>query len=224
MFHKYFYMKKNFLLLFCFISSFVFSQEYHFDYMMKYEVSSEINNHYTSFHMINSNDKDVLMEIGQNTVTKKFYATIKDSKKDIVHHFALNDPASDQLQFVYESSNSLTKYRLYKYDSLQIERVGQLKYKIYTIKNKSIKKNNFIFNIELMPFEDNLLYVDYEPLRHSEEIEILQLIKSKLMTDEVDKNYIIKSFSSNSNLKGIAVTQKLIEAKKVNLVLTINNK
>jgi len=217
-------MKKNLLVIFCFISSFVFSQEYHFDYIMKYEVSSEMNNHYTSFHMINSKDKDVLMEIGQNTVTKKFYAIIKDSKKDIVHHFALNDPASDQLQFVYESSNSLTKYRLYKYDSLQIERVGQLKYKIYTIKNKSIKKNNFIFNIELMPFEDNLMYVDYEPLRHSEEIEILQLIKNKLMTDEVDNNYIMKSFSCNSNLKGIAVTQKLIETKKVNMVLTINNK
>ncbi|MFC7347833.1 hypothetical protein ACFQO9_13990 [Chryseobacterium zhengzhouense] len=30
-----FYTKKNFLLLFCFISGFVFSQEYHFDYFIK---------------------------------------------------------------------------------------------------------------------------------------------------------------------------------------------
>ncbi|WP_435524493.1 hypothetical protein [Chryseobacterium indoltheticum] len=124
---------------------------------------------------------------------------------------------------MYESSYSLKNDRLYKYDSLQIERVGQLKYKISTIKNKSTKKNNFIFNIELKPFEDNLIYVDYEPLMHSEEIEIMQLINSDLKTDGLSGNYIIKSFATNSNSKGISINRKLIETKKVNVVLNFNN-
>ena len=99
----FFTMKKNLLLLFCFISSFVFSQKYHFDYFLK-EQSDRIKpekNQWLNESFYDSKNLNYLNILVQNN---KIIAVIYEKEKHKRHVFKVNK-LNNELSFVYNHTN-----------------------------------------------------------------------------------------------------------------------
>lgn len=188
--HKCLKMKKKFLLLFYFISSFVFSQNYMFDYMLKTTVKrSNPSNQYESFDMVNSKNHYLYMEVGKNTITENYYSILIDKEKKNILRFLVSDISKNPLIFQLENSHKLSNYQYYKFVNLKIESIGKLKFKIYPEKIIKPKKQVFELEIQLEKFEDDLIVIDFETLTTEQEFEIENLIKSQLKSENLTGNF-----------------------------------
>ena len=142
MFHKYFYMKKNFLLLFCLISSLVFSQEYHFDYKC-YDNETQIKGNYkgnkrTNIIYFNSQNKDL--------IAYDYYFSQQPLRRFLLYNFETNNLFSYSINHKSEFSslnliNSLP-IKIYQ-DEIKIERVDvkEVSENIWIIKAFPSQKN-----------------------------------------------------------------------------------
>ena len=68
------------------------AQQYKFDYMLKSEnIREDSKYNSTSFDMINSKDHTYYMEVGQNSITGKYYSILFDYDKKEFYRFDINN-------------------------------------------------------------------------------------------------------------------------------------
>jgi hypothetical protein len=205
-FHKYFYMKKFFLLLFCFISSLVFSQEYHFDYFIseqsirvkpdKQEWISE------SFYDSVNNKKLVL-----RTQNNKIIATIYEKENRIRHVFKYSN------QFPEQKTKNDDKENVIK-----VEKIDSLHYSIIVFKNARLKRKKIsgIVKVEKSQFD----YVNFSA-DYSRTDEINEKIKSFL---NPKFKYIVRSQQTKYYNSGYSFEESTQKIEKTNLNIIVPKK
>jgi len=210
---------RNFLLIFfCFISTVLLSQEYHFDYMLKtIAIRTNPKNQYESFDMINSKNHYWYMEVGKNTISENYYSILIDKDKKNILRFQVSDLRKNPLIFQLESNDKYSDYPRYSFKNLKIESIGKLKYKIYPEQILKPKKQIFEMEVQLEKFEDDLIVINFELLNNEQEFEIENLSKSQLKEENQTGNFYIKEI----NIKYIhnSVINYKIVPTKVNVNL-----
>lgn len=135
-------MKKNFLLLFCFISSFVFSQEYHFDYFIEQtRISRE---KYTSFKFYNSKTRHFFFV---SRINQKFIGSLNDTENKLLHYFYIYEKDGNYTAVYSDSylhdSTVKENYEDNKstgHNNIEIHKITELHYTVnFLRKNKSKK-------------------------------------------------------------------------------------
>ena len=167
-------MKKKFLLLFCFISGFVFSQEYHFDYFIKKknERLEKERGKWEFEELYNSkNGLKVFFKINNN----KILAVLNDNNNSIRHIFRVSKKDEKYL-FFYKHSNRLnTKDKerfktLNKENIITAEKIDSLHYRIFVFNNSSLKQINTEALITLVKSDFDYLEINADYNR-SEDME-----------------------------------------------------
>lgn len=184
-------MKKLFTTFFLFLISFVFSQEYQFDYMLKTTVVRE-NPQFTneSYDMMNSKNHNYYMEVYKDKNLYKSF--LIDNQNKIVHRFKELDFSKNPMSFKYKNSNSLSNYSYYNLTKFKIEKIGELTYKVTPEKILNPKEEHLVIEVKLEPFEDDLLIINFDLLSSNQELEIENLIKEKLRSESLFGKYFIK--------------------------------
>jgi hypothetical protein len=212
-------MKKIFLLLFCFISSFAFSQEYHFDYFIseqsirvkpdKQEWISE------SFYDSVNNKKLVL-----RTQNNKIIATIYEKKNRIRHVFKVNR-LNDNFIFIYKYSNQFPEQKTKNDDKenvIKVEKIDSLHYSIIVFKNARLKRKKIsgIVKVEKSQFD----YVNFSA-DYSRTDEINEKIKSFL---NPKFKYIVRSQQTKYYNSGYSFEESTQKIEKTNLNIIVPKK
>lgn len=217
-------IKKAFF--FVFFLSFIpgFSQKYEFDYLMEYELKIGNNNFNQYYLAVNSEDKSVIMEIGKNSITNKYYAILINNEKNVVYHFQINgNTIGNTTKFEFERKYEIQNISHFRYNYLNIEEIEASQFKISAL-NKKKQKEKIIFemDISLMKFPKDLSFIFYEPLTYKENSTIVELIKQKLpVNSDFSEGFIISNFSVKSNsLRPYVRTLKNIQ--KTNLVINVD--
>ncbi len=176
------------------------AQQYKFDYMLKSEnIREDSKYNSTSFDMINSKDHNYYMEVGQNSITGKYYSILFDYDKKEFYRFDINNRkiiSPSPLLFAFKSITSPIDVQFIYYNDLQIEKIGKYRYKI--IGNKSTKrkkKNKLEITLELEPHTHDLLIFDFEPLTTKQQQEILVLLKNTLKSENGPGHFFIKEIT-----------------------------
>lgn len=211
-----------FVLFLCCISG--FSQKYEFDYLIEYELKIGNNNFNEYYLAVNSEDKSVIMEIGKNTVTSKYYAILFNNEKNVVYHFLINGSTiGNTTKFELERKYEIQNISHFGYNYLNIEEVEASQFKISALDKKK-KKEKMIFemDISLMKFPKDLSFIFYEPLTYKEDLTVGELVKQKLpINSDFLGGFVIKDlYVKNSNLKPYKRTLKNI--KKTSLVINVD--
>ncbi len=212
-------MKKNFLLLFCFFSITIFSQEYHFDYLIK---GRSVRLKPKSQEWLSSSFYDSVKKIKLHIKTdgnNKTIATIYDKYKDVRHVFKVTQ-SEDKIFFTYVYSNLFNQEGQTKdhnaQDVIKAQKIDSLHYKIIAYKNAKLKKKkiSIIVTLEKSDFNYLELEVDY-----SRENEMEKQLKSVL---DPNYKYVIKN--SQIEYSSGYVFDKHIDIKKTDLTLKIPEK
>lgn len=222
MFHKYFYMKKNFLLLFCFISSFVFSQ-YSFDYKC-YDNETQIKGEYKGNKRINiiyfnSKNKDLM--------AYDYYFSQQPLRSFLLYNFETNNLFSYSINHKSEFSslNLIHSFpiKIYK-DEIKIERVDveEVSGNIWIIKafpSQKSKKSKLELKVVLEKSDfpmPRIRFMDLSPNIHNK---IYDALLSKL----VSTNYQIISVTTDYK-NGVIMHDDISKCEKINLKILTKEK
>jgi len=174
-------MKKNFLLLFCLISGFFFSQEYHFDYKCYnnekqlqgiYEGSSRINIIYLNSEKKNHLAYDYFFNL-QPYRSFKIY----DNDVSMTHSFTINEKSEfSSLHFI-----ASTPIRVYqderKINRVDVKQVAENIWNLSAFPTKKAKKANLELTIQVeknsFPLRE-LRFMDLSPNIHHKIYEALR--------------------------------------------------
>lgn len=187
-------MKKLFISFVLLFSLFIFSQEYQFNYMLKASVKKENPDfNFQSYDMINSKNHSYYMEVYKENNSYKSF--LIDNKKKIVHHFKKLNFNRNPITFLHKNSNALSEYSYYDLLKFRIEKTEELSYKIMPEKIINPNDEQLEIKVKLEPFEDDLLIINFELLNYSQILEIENLIKDKLKSENLIGNYYIKEIT-----------------------------
>lgn len=210
-------MKKNFLLLFCFISGFVFSQEYHFDYFIKEKsmMTKPQKEEWFNDWFANSVTGH---EIFLRNYNNKTIAVIYLRNENLKHVFKVNK-FKNNINFFYKHSgkivNDFQQKNAYKREEvIQIRKIDSLKYNVIVFKNSKLKKKEIdaMVNFEKADFEHINFKVDHV-IADSVESELRKLLDPKF-------KFIIKKMDYRYN-SGVTFTKSIDNIQKINLVLKV---
>ncbi|MGE6396484.1 hypothetical protein [Chryseobacterium scophthalmum] len=212
-------MKKNFLLLFCFISSFVFSQEYHFDYFIREQsirVKPDKQEWISESFYDSVNNKSLVLRTQNN----KIIATISEKENRIRHVFKVNK-SNGNLTFVYKYSNQFPEQKTKDYDKenvIKVEKIDSLHYNIIVFKNARLKRKKIsgIVKIEKSQFD----YVNFSA-DYSRTEEINEKIKSFL---NPKFKYIVSSQQTKYYNSGYAFLESTQKIEKTDLSIIVPKK
>lgn len=184
-------MKKLLVTIFLQFFSFVFSQDYQFDYMLKANVVRE-NPQFTieSYDMMNSKNHSYYMEVYKDK--NAYRSFLIDNQIKIVHRFRELHFSANPMSFKYKNSNALSDYSYYNLSKFKIEKIGELTYKVTPEKILNPKEEHLEIEVKLEPFEDDLLVINFDLLSYSQRLEIENLIKEKLKSENLIGKYFIK--------------------------------
>ncbi len=213
-------MKKNFLLLFCFITSFAFSQEYHFDYFIT-ENSLRVkpdNQQWTSGSFYDSVSKKSLSIRNQND---KILASIYDKENNRSHIFKVNK-LKDRLTFTYKHSNQFpqlqNKKDYNKENIIKVERIDSLKYNVKVFKNSKLKKKKISAIVILKKYEFDYLNFAADYSRNDE---INEKIRSFL---DPNSYYMISSQYTKYYSSGYTFEESIKQVQKTDLQIIVPEK
>lgn len=198
MFHKLFIMKNFFLLLFCFISSFAFSQKYHFDYFIKEKSEYQI----TKKHVWNKewfydtkNGVRLNLESEKNNIIAVLYS--QDYK--LKHVFKVKN-IGKQVNFLYKHSRKINQEHYHEIpykgkEVFEIKKLDSLKYSFVVFKNSKRKKKviDAVVNLVIGKFE----YIDFR-IDHIITREAEKQLKNLLNQNQ---KYIVRSVDYKYNSK-----------------------
>ena len=212
---------KKFLLVFLLIQICTLNaQKFDFDYILNSENTREIKQHnYKSYDMVNSKNHNLYMEVAQNTLSKDLYSILLDYSDKIIYRFDINKFANNNLKFNYQYASQMSGKYPPKTKSFKIEKIGDLAYRIYTSTNAKRKYEDFELFINLQPFEDDLLIINFEVFTKEQMNAIENLIKNQLQKDSKIGNFYIKEITYNYFKK--SVLNKRITPEKISLTIDI---
>lgn len=218
--HKQFSMKKNFLLLFCFISIITFSQEYHFDYFIQ-EHSTRLKPDKHQWVEESFYDSSNQNSLNLRTQNNKIIASIYDSKNDRRHVFKVNK-LKDKIIFVYKHSNQYPQQQnkgdYDKENVIKVEKIDSLKYNVTVFKNSKLKKKKISAIVTLEKFEFNYLKYSADYGRTKE---INEKIKSFL---NPEFNYIIRNQKTKYHSSGYSFDESTQKIQQVDLTIVVPEK
>lgn len=216
-------MKKIFLLLSCFFTGFIFSQEYHFDYKC-YDIETQLKGNYrgnkrTNIVYFNSENKDVIAYDYFFSQESKRSFLLYDYNVGILFSYSINQDGK------FSSLNLEQKYPIKIYrdekeiERIEIESIGQ---SLWSIKAFPTKKSNKV-NLELkiliqktnfpMP---NIRFMDLTPNIHSK-------IYTALLSKLDSKNYRIVDVITDYR-NGVIMHDDFSKCEKVNLKFLTSEK
>ncbi|WP_312345668.1 hypothetical protein [Chryseobacterium binzhouense] len=214
-------MKKKFLLLFCFVSSVVFSQEYHFDYFIKEKskiIKPQKTEEWFNDWFTNSMTGN---EIFLRNYNNKTIAVIYSRNENIKHIFRLSK-IKNNINFFYKHSGKIVNNFQPKNDYkgkeiIKIRKIDSLKYNVVVYKNSKLKKKEIdaLINFEEADFEHIKLSFDHL-IADNVEKELRKLLNPKL-------KFIIKKIDY-SYKSGVTFSKSIDTIQKVNLVLKVPTK
>lgn len=212
-------MKKNLLLLFCFISMIAFSQEYHFDYFITKkhtEIKSQKREWINESFYDTVNNKSLLLITQDN----KIIGTIYEEENRQRHVFRV-DQFKDKLTLTYKFSNQFPEIRKRKCsnkDEFQVEKIDSLNYDVILFKNSKLKKKKMTARFKIEKGDFNKVYFASEDCRDGE-------INDKLKTLLDPKfNYIATNEQRNYHSSGHIFENKIQKIQKTNLIIVIPEK
>lgn len=216
-------MKKNFLLLFCFISGFIFSQEYHFDYKC-YNVETQLKGNYkgikrTNIIYFNSKNKDIIAYDYFFSQEPKRSFLLYDYNVGSLFSYSINQDSN----FSSLNLEQIHPIKIYP-DEKQIKRVDVEKFSEneFLIKAfKSFKSRKSNLELKILVEKSNyslpkIQFMDLTPNIHSK---IYTALLSKLDSE----NYRIVDVMTDYK-NGVIMHDDFSKCEKVNLkILTSDN-
>lgn len=217
-------IKKTILLSFFLCCIFGFSQKYEFDYLIEYQTKIGKNVNYPYCLAVSSQNKSVIMEIGKNSITNKYYAILLDYERNIGCHFLINGKTiTNNTKFELERKYEFQSKSFFRYNYINVEEMEDSQLRISAL-NKKKKKEKVVFEMEisLMKFPKDLSFIFYEPLTNEQEMTLIDHIKQKLTNKpDFSEGFVIKNLTIKSNsLQPYMRTLKNIN--KTNLVINLD--
>jgi hypothetical protein len=217
-------MKKLILLFFILIFSDAFSQEYHFDYLIKYKYQSKQKKekqteNFEFLSIINSKDYSYKINFraeSSDTMT----ATITDLRNNVQHYFNVTNTKFPlgKPNFDYKYSKRIpsakkqfedeSKRRFFRSEFVEKQNDGLSRYLINEYTNGKIKKPRVSAEVIFADFQDDLSYIGLQLL--FDYYEIYNKVK-------FEKNYIVKSASAKSANLEIVLSLDTIEPQNFNI-------
>ena len=216
----FFTMKKNLLLLFCFVSSFVFSQKYHFDYYFHYDSenhhSKGVEKREKKF-LINSKNHNY-EAVFKNVNKKRKILKIISLKDNVEHYFDVKNDnhsmSSENFTYKYSKKIPDTKKQFedeFERRSFTAESV-QNNNNQYSI--KEFTKNGIgaiaVADAKFIKFKDDLSFVGLRLLLDAQDID------KKLKFNE---NYILKSGTNKFGDTEVKLSLEAVEPQNFDLII-----
>lgn len=211
MFHKYFYMKKNFLLLFCFISSFAFSQ-YSFDYRFLVKNSdkkSDNKNYFDTEILINTQNPNYFIYRYKTNEVRLF-----DYDKGMTIYF-LDKSKNNEVFYKYTGRESFIESENRETEIIEIKEVEKDIFAIRIFKSEK-EEANLELKIVIQKSETDLLYFYKLDLGNKIPKKILKAFREKLVQLKGNSNFIITSLEKRGYKLPIV---KLVKYEKINRVI-----
>lgn len=203
-------MKKNLLFVFCFISSFVFSQEYHFDYFIR-EKSARVKPDKKEWIRESFYDSVNNKNLTLNTQNNKIIATIYEKENRIRHVFKVNK-SKGNLTFVYKYSNYFPEPKTKDYNKenvIKVEKIDSLHFNIIVFKNERLKRKRIsaIVEIEKSQFDYVNFSADYSRTDEiNEKIKSFLNPKFKYFVSNQQTIYYISGYTLEESVQAIEKT------------------
>ncbi len=210
-------MKKNLLLLFCFISLFGFSQKYHFDYFIKKQsnLDEPDKQQWIDDSFYDSVHHQSLLITTQNNKT---IAIIYETETDRRHVFTVNK-LKNTFTFDYKYSNQFPKpdksVHYNKENVIRVEKTDPLTFNITVFKNSKLKRKKISAMVTLERSELNYINLNADYNRTDE---INEKLKSFL---EPDSNYIIKNEQIKYHSSGYTFNKSIQNIQKTDLTIVV---
>lgn len=207
----------SFLML-CFILN---AQKYKFYYILNSEIVRENPKYnYKRFDMVNSKNHNIYMDVSQDNRTKGLSSILYDYKNMSGFRFDIAQDSAKALKFNLFSSFNLIDKKFINYKSMKIEKIADLKYKLFTTDKKMMSKNDLEIVITLVAFEADLIIIHFEPLTKQQQYEIENTIKKQLTSDNKTGTYYIKEITYKY-FKDSYYNEKIIP-EKIELLIDLN--
>lgn len=214
-------MRKLFFILLCFVSKFIFSQGYHFDYFIKInnERLEEERRKWKFEKLFNSeNGFEVFFKVNE----KKILAVLNDKKKNIRHVFRVNK-VGEKYDFFYKHSIRLNrpseKYINFNKENVIIARkIDSLNYKIFVYNDSSLKKINKEVIITLAESDFNYLEINADYNR-SEDMK--EELKKKLPSNS---KFVIATIKYLNAQEKVYYKTSYEDISKIDFFLTVPDK
>lgn len=210
-------MKKFILLLLILNFANAYSQEYHFDHIIKSK-SSRLKPEKSEWTGYTFYDSVAKSKMFLNTVNEKTIATIYQSDKNLRHVFDVNK-SGEQLHFTYKYSNQLNEKNknINKENVIKVEKIDSANYKITAFKNSRQKKKQIALIVTLE--KSNLDYIDINAdYNRTDEMEeqLRQILNPEF-------KFLVKSQQIQYS-SGYIFNNSLVDIQKTNLTIEIPGK
>ncbi|UFH31815.1 hypothetical protein LNP04_17895 [Chryseobacterium sp. C-71] len=210
-------MRNFFLILLCFVSTLVLSQEYHFDYFVKEKsvhLKSVKSEWFNDWFYNSTSDTKIYLENYNN----KTIAILYSEDKKLKHIFKVNK-LKEQINFVYKHSRRLNESDIpttpYKgKEVFEIKKLDSLKYSFAVFKDSKRKKKEIdaVINLDIGEFE----YIDFR-IDHIITREAEKHLKNLLNQNQ---KYIVRSVDYKYNSKYNRINS-FESIQKVNLTVEV---
>jgi hypothetical protein len=222
-------MKIRLILLLIVTFANAFSQEYHFDYLIKYKFQSKQKKEKQTeslefLSVVNSKDYSYQINFrseSRDTMT----ATIIDLRNNLQHYFNVTNttfPLS-KLNFDYKYSKRIpsakkqfedeSKRRFFRSEFVGKQNEGLSRYLINEYANGKMKKPRVSAEVIFADFQDDLSFIGLQLLFDYHEI------YNKV---KFEKNYIVKSASAKSENLEILLSLETIEPQNIDIKINPN--
>lgn len=219
-------MKKLIPLFLIFAFSNLLSQEYHFDYYIKYKHTLKRNKEQPEVrefqYAVNSQDHsyEISFRSGKN---KTVSAVITDFKNSLQHHFEMKNTGfplkgndfdytySVKIPSVKKQFEEESKRRFFTSDFIEKKPDGLSHHLIKEFSNQKLKKSRMSANVVFADFKDDLSFVGLRLLFDYNEID------DKLKSEN---RYILKSGSGKSEDLEINVSLEAIEPQDFDIKIS----
>lgn len=204
-------MKKNFLLLFCFISSFAFSQ-YSFDYRFLVKNSdkkSDNKNYFDTEILINTQNPNYFIYRYKTNEVRLF-----DYDKGMTIYF-LDKSKNNEVFYKYTGRESFIESENRETEIIEIKEVEKDIFAIRIFKSEK-EEANLELKIVIQKSETDLLYFYKLDLGNKIPKKILKAFREKLVQLKGNSNFIITSLEKRGYKLPIV---KLVKYEKINRVI-----
>ncbi|WP_265426975.1 hypothetical protein [Chryseobacterium sp. YIM B08800] len=206
-------MKKNFLLLFCFISSLVFSQ-YSFDYKFLVKDSNKKKNNKDFFDteiLINTNEPNYFLYHYKDDEIRLF-----DYRKNMTIYLS-DKSKNNEVIYKYLSHGGFVERESRETEFIEIKEIEKETFTIKTFKSEK-DKANFELKVMLQKSETDLLYFYKLDLGNMTPKKILKAFREKLISLYGNSNFIITEMKADYK-NGFFQNVKLVKYENINRVI-----
>ncbi|MFL9833817.1 hypothetical protein [Chryseobacterium terrae] len=206
-------MKKFFLLLFCFISGFVFSQySFNYKFLVKdYNKKTNNKDFFDTEILINTNEPDYFLYHYKDDEIRLF-----DYRKNITIYLA-DKSKNNKVIYKYLSHGGFVERESRETEFIEIKEVERDTFTINTFKSKK-ERANFELKVMLQKSETDLLYLYKLDLGNITPKKILKAFREKLVSLYGNSNFVITEMEANYK-NGFSQSVKLVKYENINRVV-----